>query len=271
MKRFLALLLALALLFAFAACRKTPARGGEETTAEITTTQATTQETTSAYTLFPFPAPPAAATEAGGGVYYEAYEAPIYTPNYSPYPEPPQPTYLTPTADLNTAAITTYSGTAGTTGATASGTATTGEPTTSGPTTTAPATTQTTTQPPKVTQGTFTVSVAAAKAAGSAVTERVTTVNSVGTAKDRVFTGVKLKDFLAAQNVDIAALDQSATLVARADDGETATYTYYDIIADRTLLAWDDDGESLSPPRLCPCNAIDASRYLQGVISVTLK
>jgi len=272
MKRFFAILLALALLCALAACGKKPAPGTEETTAE-TTAEATTPAETSAHTIFPFPVSPTQA--AGAGYVYDANEAPIYNYDYVPYPEPPRPTYETPTADLNTAAITTYSGAAGTTIAapTAAGSTATAASTAAGPTTTAPTTAQATTQPPKVTQGTFTVSVAAAKAAGSAVTERVTTVNSVGTTKERVFVGVKLKDFLAAQNVDVVALAQKTdiTLVAKASDGETVTYTYGEIMADRTLLAWEEDGDSLSPPRLCPCNSINADRYLKGVASITLK
>lgn len=269
MKRFFAILLALALLCALAACGKKPAPGTEETTAE-TTAEATTPAETSAHTIFPFPVSPTQA--AGAGYVYDANEAPIYNYDYVPYPEPPRPTYETPTADLNTAAITTYSGAAGTTIAapTAAGSTATAASTAAGPTTTAPTTAQATTQPPKVTQGTFTVSVAAAKAAGSAVTERVTTVNQVGTKKERVFTGVRLKDFLAAQGVDIAALGTGATLVAKADDGETMTYTYSEIMSDITLLAWDDAGETLSPPRLCPCHATDSSRYLRGVVSITL-
>jgi len=105
---------------------------------------------------------------------------------------------------------------------------------------------------------------------GKQETIRVLTINQVGTAKDRAYTGVKLKDFLAAQNVDIAALNNGAVLTARADDGETMTYTYSEIMSNRTLLAWADAGETLSPPRLCPCDTTDAGRYLRGVVSITL-
>jgi len=260
MKQFLAILLALALVFALAACGKKPAPGVEETTAE-TTTETLTQEETSAFTLFPFPSAPTEATAAAGYA-YEAYEAPIY---YDPPPAAPQGTYQTPTADLNTAAITTFSGIATTTAAPGA----TDAPTTAALTTTAaPTTTQAPTLPPA--QGTFSVSVGRAQAAGAPVTISVTTINQAGTSKARVYTGVKLKDFLAAQGVNLAAVGSGAVLTAKADDGETLTYSYSEIMSDKTLLAWDDAGEALSPPRLCPCATTDASRYLRGVITITL-
>jgi len=264
MKRFFVLLLALAMLSVLAACGTSPVQGGEGTEPE-TTMDALTQEETSAFT-FPFPDLPSITqlTQEDTSAVSAMASQPIVT-------------IATATAKTNAPTVTatialTTKPTAATKATTATTTTTTTRPTTTTTTTIATTTTTTTTQgqPAKVTKGTFSVSVAKAKAAGSAVTISVTTVNQVGTAKDRVYTGVKLKDFLAAQNVDVAALSSSATLMAKADDGETLTYTYSDIISDKTLLAWDDAGEPLSPPRLCPCGATDASKYLRGVESITL-
>ena len=114
----------------------------------------------------------------------------------------------------------------------------------------------------------FEVSVAKAQAAGSATSMTVTITNSYGTETTRNFTGIRLRDFL---GVNAATLNRAASITAISRDGRTQTYYYNDIIFDKTLLAWVEDGEQLSYPRLCPGNSKLTGDYLKEVVSITLK
>jgi len=94
--------------------------------------------------------------------------------------------------------------------------------------------------------------------------------NSIGEVSSRTFYGVRLKDFLTAQGVDIVS---GATLVATSSDGKSVTLNYNEIISNSTLLAWDDTGSPLAQPRLCPCGSTgeNANLFLKDVVSVELK
>jgi len=97
------------------------------------------------------------------------------------------------------------------------------------------------------------------------------TVNSLGVEKNRTFTGVRLKDYLAAKGVDLNALPNGATLTVKTTDIYSApTFSRTLILDDRTLIAWQEDGKTI-PLRLCPGSTTDTKYYVKNLKSITLK
>jgi len=254
--------MALAALFAFASCGTSPAQVETE---EATTETVTQPQTATAAFTFSLPELPVIGAEN--------------TPAQSAAAQPAASMAMgTRTAALSSTTVTTKAAASGATSKTTTTTAKSSSysytqstaATTTTKAGTSSQTSTTTTQQSTTQRRTFSVSVDNAKAAGSAQMISVTVTNSVGTTTTRRFTGVRLKDFLATQGVNMSALNASATLIATATDGETMTYSRGDIISDKTLLAWEEDGKALSPPRLCPCDSTVTGDYLKEVVSITL-
>lgn len=85
-------------------------------------------------------------------------------------------------------------------------------------------------------------------AALEVVTLEMTITNKNGESKTNSYTGVKLKDILAAIGVDSV----TGVTVAATDD-YSADYTQDLVMADDTILAWAKDGEPLSDNSLQMC------------------
>ena len=261
MKRFWAILPALAVLLAFAACGKGPA-GAEETGPE-TTAQAQTEAF-----AFPFPEILAPGMESASAQGSAARQASVTAGDATR-----TTVRAATTTKPATAASTQTSKTSQTTTTAKAGTSLTRATTASTTASTTESTNPPATPPPRPTQRyDISVSVDKAKAAGGPVVIEVTTVNSVGTVdpQPRRFTGVRLKDYLAAQGVDMSALSGSAKLTVTSRDGRTQECSRSVIDSDRTLLAWEEDGKALSPPRLCPGNSSVTGDYLKEVVSIVL-
>lgn len=279
MKRIPILLLTVAVLAALAACGRARPTGGEPASAETTTTTQTTARP-AVTTLFAFPALP---TTVGEYTYF--VDVPVQAP---PAAKTTARSAATVTGTVLTQLTTTTAVPTTTTKPVTTTTATTTRTTTTPATTTrAPTTAATTTRPtttttfndttgvttttvPKPTKGTFEVSVAKAKAINKENSATAKITNSIGEESTRIYTGVRLKDFLAAQGVDIVS---GATVTATSSDGKSVTLGYSEIISNSTLLAWDETGTPLGQPRLCPCASTgeNAHLFLKDVVSVELK
>ena len=96
------------------------------------------------------------------------------------------------------------------------------------------------------------------------------TIDSADREYTRIYTGVLVKDFLAAMGVNLALLDGESTLLVIMSDNAAGVAFGYDIImSDRALLAWDMDGAEQIPPRFAPGNT-NHGAYLKNVVSVTV-
>lgn|GEM_PF-2750204 len=118
---------------------------------------------------------------------------------------------------------------------------------------------------------TWNISEASLKALGlQTYSYTIKTVNSVGTEKNRTFTGVRLKDVLLALGADLSVLSSSATLtMTTTDDYAAPTYSRALILDDKTILAWAEDGTAI-PLRMCPGSLTDTKYYVKGVNTITL-
>jgi len=260
MKRLFALMLALALLIAFAACGASPAQEEE------TTTEQTTQTQIEAAFSFEIPELPVVTTQEDA----------------SAQPAATIPSATAASSGNTTTAVSTTTRPSVSTQAT---TTTTTKPGASSSTitttkTTTTTTTTTSTQPtnPPVTKGTFTVDVAKLQAMGGAVTRTYHFKNQYDEdnnlpGQTRTYTGVKLRDFLAKEGITVSALGSGAKLVATDNKGRSVTYSYNDIVSDNTLLAWAQDGNPVADaPRLCPghTTGVNSLLFWKEVSSITL-
>ena len=131
-----------------------------------------------------------------------------------------------------------------------------------------------TTQSPQA--GKWTVSCADLKSLASsgklaAVTYNVTTKDSIDREKARSFTGVRLRDFLELQGINVDTLRSGATLVAYASDGEKTEYSLIAVRHNNTVLAWQDGSEALAKPRMCPGDSTLSGDFLKDVTTIELK
>jgi len=95
----------------------------------------------------------------------------------------------------------------------------------------------------------------------------MTFTESIGETCTRSYTGVRLKDFLAAQNIDPASVRSVTIKTSDTKMPDTAITSY---MSDNTLLAWSENGSALSAPRLCPGDSSHAGDYIKYVVSIGL-
>ena len=95
----------------------------------------------------------------------------------------------------------------------------------------------------------------------------MTFTDSIGETSTRSYTGVRLKDFLAAQGVPVASLRGVTIRTSDAKMPDTAITSY---LSDNTLLAWEENGSALPAPRLCPGDSSHAGDYIKYVVSIGL-
>jgi len=242
MKRLLALLLALALVFAIAACGKSPAQDEEEISAETTTITEETAREEASSTLFPFPELPSATQltpESAGAL--PAIAAPAQAtaaPATHTFPTPSSPAMGGTTATTK-AATTTKPATTTTAASTTTTTATTA--------------TTTTTQRQTLAPRTFAISPASVQAMGlSNVSKTVTTLNDFGTIKSYEITGPRLKDVLAALGADMSAINNRSVLkvVDNGSKPSSADFNSFLINSNDTILALTIDGFTADAPRM---------------------
>lgn len=177
-------------------------------------------------------------------------------------------TSITSTATTTTAETTTETTTATTTETT---TATTTETTTA--TTTATTTTQKAIPAFTITliyEGELKIFTNANAVDLSRYTEAMSTTDSYGTVSNYSFTGVRLKDVLQLVGIPVNALPAGTTIHADATDGAFTDITLDLIKSDKTLLAWEQDGQNALPPRLCPGDSENASLYLKKINVLTI-
>jgi len=101
-------------------------------------------------------------------------------------------------------------------------------------------------------------------------------IDSANRSSTRSFTGVRLRDFLEAQNIDPAAV-RSVTVHASDGDTNTVSNTAW-ILSNNTLLAWEEERiaptavprTALPEPRFCPGDSGHAGYYTQYVVSLGL-
>lgn len=94
-------------------------------------------------------------------------------------------------------------------------------------------------------------------------------VNSIGQTSTHSFTGVRLRDVLTACGADPQALGNGATLTVTAGDDFSVEYPRGLIQASDTLLAWKQDGQTISP-RMCPGSSSDANMFIKEVAAIKL-
>jgi len=113
------------------------------------------------------------------------------------------------------------------------------------------------------------VTIANLQAVGKPVTLTMTFANSIDQASARIFTGVRLKEFLAAQGVPVSSLRGVTIRTSDAKMPDTAIPSSV-FLSDNTLLAWEENGGALAAPRLCPGDSDSAGDYIKYVVSIGL-
>jgi len=145
---------------------------------------------------------------------------------------------------------------------------TTTKPSTTSQTTTATITLPRTAATPTQTRpSSVNVTIANLQAVGKPVTMSMTFTDSIGQTSTRSYTGVRMKDFLAARGVPLSSLRGVTIRTSDEKMPDTAIFSY---MSDNTLLAWEENGSALAAPRLCPGDSSHAGDYIKYVVSLGL-
>ncbi|MCL2023123.1 MAG: hypothetical protein FWG82_01990 [Oscillospiraceae bacterium] len=138
---------------------------------------------------------------------------------------------------------------------------------------TRPPATTTTSAAPK--PATLSIDINLAKIQGLGLashTYKITTTDSINRVKTRDFTGVRVRDVLAALGADMSRITKNSTLHAIANDGVSYTYPYGEFMDDRALFSWQEDNTVFDTVRISPGGTTgqNAFKFVKDAAKITL-
>ena len=119
----------------------------------------------------------------------------------------------------------------------------------------------------------FNISKSGVQSLGLTVrTQTITTEDSIGRVKVRVFIGVRVSDVLQAMGADMNRIGERSTLRVVTADGGSYSYDHAIFMNDKTLLSWQEDNDIFNTLRFSPgaTSGQNAYLFMKEVASFTL-